>query len=301
VNIISGLAAAVDSLKQEESGLDSQEVTICIKGAGEMASGIAVRLHRSGFTRLLMLEVAKPLAVRRLVCFSEAVHDTVAKVEDVTGRHLTSICQLKETWKRGEIAVLIDPAWKSIVRLHPEIVIDATIAKKNLGTTICEAPLVIGIGPGFSAGRDVHKVIETMRGHHLGRVIDNGPALPNTGIPGNIGGYTLERILRSPASGCFYTNHKIGDHVRKGETVGWVDSEQVVAGIDGMLRGLIRQNTPIKQGVKIGDIDPRGEISYKDLVSDKARSIGGGVLEAILGAPHLKELRQAQMLTTTQG
>ncbi len=249
-----------------------------------MASGIAVRLYRAGFTRLLLLEVARPLAVRRLVCFSEAVHDGRSRVEDITGVCIASLADLEQTWQEGQVAIIVDPAWTSIEALQPQVVIDATLAKRNLGTKMTEAPLVIGIGPGFNAGDDVHRVVETMRGHHLGRVISSGPALPNTGIPGEIGGYTIERILRAPVAGSLQTYRVIGDLVQKGDEIGTVGDIPVVAPIGGVLRGLIRSDTPVGKGVKIGDIDPRGEVANKDLVSDKARAIGGGVLEAILAA-----------------
>lgn len=264
---------------------DAHFLKICIKGGGEMASGIAVRLHRAGLTRLLMLEIPKPLAVRRLVCFSEAVHDGVCTVEDITGKCIASLAEMQQVWEQSMIAVVVDPDWCSLKEFVPDVVIDATLAKKNLGTTMEDAPLVIGIGPGFSAGEDVHRVIETMRGHHLGRVIDSGPAQANTGIPGEIAGYTVERILRAPAAGILQTDFRIGDSVQQGELLGNVGEAPVIAPLTGILRGLIRNNTPVGKGVKIGDIDPRGEVAYADLVSDKARAIGGAVLEAILGAP----------------
>lgn len=249
-----------------------------------MASGIAVRLFKAGFRRILMLEREKPLAVRRLVCFSEAVYDGSCRVEDVQARLLSQLSGIEECFQEGFVAVLVDPVWESLPVLRPEVVIDAILAKKNLGTTQNEAPLVIGIGPGFVAGDDVHLVVESMRGHHLGRVISSGSALPDTGIPGEIAGYTSVRILRAPEDGILRTARRIGDTVRAGESVGEVAGKQVVAMIGGIVRGLIRDGVQVSEGMKLGDIDPRGEIAYADLVSDKARAIGGGVLEALLAA-----------------
>ena len=284
------------------------ELTIIMRGAGDLATGVALRLYRAGFRRLLLLETAHPLAVRRLVCFSEAVVLGEVRVEDVRGYRLhdpdhhpdTSGQQGDEsrvyqartapgfhinTWPDEEgIAVLVDPEGAAVRSMRPDVVIDAIMAKRNLGTNRDMAPLVIGLGPGFTAGQDVHCVIETMRGHTLGRVIHEGAALADTGVPGNIGGYTTERLLRAPVAGMFVTGHAIGDRIQAGEQVGTVEGEPVVAAISGILRGLLRTDTPVAAGTKLGDIDPRGEADYCPLVSDKALAIGGGVLEAILGS-----------------
>ena len=257
------------------------ELTIIMRGAGDLATGVALRLYRAGFRRLLLLETAHPLAVRRLVCFSEAVVLGEVRVEDVRGYRLHD----PAAWPDKEgIAVLVDPEGAAIRSMQPDVVIDAIMAKRNLGTNRDMAPLVIGLGPGFTAGQDVHCVIETMRGHTLGRVIHEGAALADTGVPGNIGGYTTERLLRAPVAGMFVTGHAIGDRIQAGEQVGTVEGEPVVAAISGILRGLLRTDTPVAAGTKLGDIDPRGEADYCPLVSDKALAIGGGVLEAILGS-----------------
>jgi xanthine dehydrogenase accessory factor len=259
-----------------------KELRIIMRGAGDLATGVALRLHRSGFKRLLLLETKHPLAVRRMVSFSEAINQGEASVEDVTARCLDDTGQLKEWIPANEIPVLVDPEGKAIRELQPDIVIDAIIAKRNTGTGINDAELVIGLGPGFTAGTDVHCVIETMRGHGLGRVIRDGTALPDTRIPGNIGGYTHERLLRAPEDGLFETGYSIGDSVRQGECIATVNSSPVNAKISGVIRGLLRDKTPVNQGTKLGDIDPRGKTAFCTTSSDKAMAVGGGVLEAIL-------------------
>jgi len=255
------------------------ELSIIMRGAGDLATGVALRLHRAGFARLLLLETAHPLAVRRLVSFSEAVPLGEVRVENVRAYRLNNL----DKWPGEEgIAVYVDPDGMALERMQPDVLIDAIMAKRNLGTNRDMAPLVIGLGPGFTAGEDVHCVIETMRGHTLGRVLHEGPALADTGVPGSIGGYTSERLLRAPVAGLFVTGHAIGDRVEAGEAVATVKGEPVVAAIGGILRGLLRTDTPVTAGTKLGDIDPRGKKEYCPLVSDKALAIGGGVLEAIL-------------------
>lgn len=259
-----------------------KERVIIMKGAGEMASGIACRLHRSGFRRLLMLETSFPLAVRREVSFCEAVHDGQKAVEGIEALRIEDGAGLAQTWEQGMIAVMVDPKGDTVRRMEPDILIDATIAKRNLGTAITDAPLVIALGPGFTAGTDCHVLVETNRGHNLGRLITAGQAEANTGIPGNIGGFTSERVLRAKANGPFTTDRKIGDQVIKGDVIGQVGTEAITASIDGILRGLIRPGSQVTTGLKIGDIDPRGDAGYCHTVSEKARALGGSVLEAIL-------------------
>ncbi|MDA8308375.1 MAG: selenium-dependent molybdenum cofactor biosynthesis protein YqeB [Deltaproteobacteria bacterium] len=259
-----------------------RDLTIVFKGAGDLGSGVALRLFRAGFKRILMLEIAAPLAIRRFVAFSEALHDDTMTVEGIEAVRVCGKNEILEAWRSGKIAVRVDPKWESIREFKPDVVVDAILAKRNLGTNIWEAPLVVGLGPGFTAGMDCHVVVETNRGHNLGRLIYRGRAEANTGIPGNVGGYTRERIVRSPSDGLFIAEKKIGDPVRKGEVIGRVGGKEVVAAIDGVLRGLIRHNFPVTSGLKIGDIDPRGDGDYCYTVSDKARALGGSVLEAIL-------------------
>lgn len=259
-----------------------KERVIIMKGAGEMATGVACRLYRSGFRRILMLETPFPLAVRREVAFCEAVHDGRKSVEGIEAVRVYDGASLANAWEKGMIAIRVDPKGDTVRSVKPEIFIDATVAKRNLGIAITDAPLVIALGPGFTAGKDCHLVVETNRGHNLGRLINSGQAEANTGIPGNIGGFTTERVLRAPADGLFTAVKKIGDFVVKGEVIGRVGTEAVTASLDGILRGLIRPGSQVTTGVKIGDIDPRGDAGYCHTVSEKARALGGSVLEAIL-------------------
>jgi xanthine dehydrogenase accessory factor len=203
-------------------------------------------------------------------------------VEGLRANRADSPDDVRACWKKGYIAVCSDPEWKLPAKFHPDVVVDAILAKKNLGTAAGEAPLVLGLGPGFIAGQDVHMVVETNRGHHLGRIITDGCAEPNTGRPGSIKGYTQERVLRAPCEGEFRTARSIGELVKKGEPIGMVAANPIRAQIDGVLRGLIRSGTQVHPGLKIGDIDPRGNARFCHTISDKARAISGSVLEAIL-------------------
>ncbi len=254
---------------------------IVIRGAGDIASGIASRLVRSGFP-VIMTDLARPTSIRRTVCFSEAILYGSARVEDLTARLAGTPEEAASICRDGEIAVLADPEGDCIRALKPDAVIDAILAKRNLGTNITDAPAVIGVGPGFTAGVDCHAVVETMRGHTLGRVYYSGSAIPNTGIPGNIGGFTLERILRAPCAGTFRGLRKIGDTVEAGETVAYVEDQPVVSAIKGTLRGILPDGIPVYEGMKSGDVDPRCEQFHCYTVSDKALAVGGGALEAVL-------------------
>jgi xanthine dehydrogenase accessory factor len=254
---------------------------VIIKGAGDLASGVAHRLHNCGFA-VIMTELSSPLVVRRTVSFAEAVYAGKVVVEDVQAVLARSFDDVKSFCRQGIIPVLVDPAGELVKRLKPSVLIDATMAKRNTGTRIGDAPAVIALGPGFWAGRDVHAVIETMRGHHLGRVWWEGTAIPDTGEPEPVNGYTHKRLLRAPADGFFTAVREIGDSVEVGETLGFIGEHPVKALISGIIRGLIRDGCAVKQGLKIGDIDPREKREYCYLISDKARSVAGGVLEAIL-------------------
>jgi xanthine dehydrogenase accessory factor len=247
-----------------------------------MASAVAWRLYMANFRRIFMLESDRPLAVRRAVSFCEAVYDGKKEVEGVKARFAPTSDEIKKCWADDKIAVVADPHWRILEKLKADVVVDAILAKKNLGTNLNEAELVIGLGPGFSAGKDVHWVIETNRGHNLGRIIKSGVAEPNTGIPGPIEGYAKERVLRAPSGGIFRAQKQIGDSVKKDEVLGSVAEAKVKAGVDGVVRGLIRSGSRVNQGLKLGDIDPRGEAGYCYTISDKARAISGSVLEAIL-------------------
>ena len=258
------------------------DIIVAVKGAGEMASAVAWRLYMSNFRKILMLETDYPLAVRREVSFCEAVYEGEKEVEKVRAVRVQKPDEIKPCWEKNEIAVVVDPQWQTLKAIQPEVIVDAVLAKKNLGTHMNEAPLVIGLGPGFYAGKDVHLVIETNRGHNLGIIITSGEAEPNTGTPGAIGGFTEERVLRAPGDGKFQSVRNIGDCVHQNEILGSVAGVEIRAPIAGVLRGLIRPNSQVTQGLKIGDIDPRGEVSYCFTISDKARAISGSVLEAIL-------------------
>ncbi len=258
------------------------DLKILIRGAGEMATGSACRLYNSGFFKILMIEIEKPLAVRRLVSFCEAVYEKSWTVEDVRAELVNHVEEAHELWERKSIPVLVDPPVSCLNAFQPDILIDAILAKKNTGTSIQGAPLVIALGPGFSAGKDAHYVVETARGHQLGRLISSGYSLPNTGIPGDIAGHTGLRVLRAPTKGVFLSELSIGAHVEEGQLIGLVSKKPVNARLNGVLRGLIRPGTSVTPHLKIGDIDPRGEASYCVTISEKARAIAGTVLEAIL-------------------
>ena len=314
------------SMNQSNNQIIKKNLLIICRGAGDLATGIIHRLHRAGH-RVIALETDYPAAIRRQVSFCEAVYDGSAAVEGVTARLVPALTDAEtdtetysgindtpaahiasEKWdssvieavlEAGEVPLLIDPKGESIALLKPDVVVDAIIAKKNLGTTIDMAPLVIGVGPGFTAGQDVHLVIESMRGHNLARIITDGMAQPNTGVPGNIAGFTSERVIHAPAAGYIHDVRKIGDIVQKGDEIARIypDKESydnalseyvpVNATITGIIRGLIREGYYFKEGFKIADIDPReSELSNCFTISDKARSIAGSVLEAVSAFEH---------------
>ena len=256
-------------------------VRVLIRGAGEQASGVAYRLVRARL-QVVMTEIPHPLCVRRGVSFCEAIVEGQKEVEGVTARCVASAEEVPAAWSEGVIPLLIDPQGNSRTIIKPHVIVDAILAKRNLGTHTGDAPLVIGLGPGFSAGEDVDVVIETNRGHDLGRVIYDGPAEPDTGVPGVIAGAGAERVLRAPRAGMLRPIKEIGEMVEAGETVAWIEDEPVKAAIPGVLRGLLREGIVVQKGVKAGDVDPRGRRENCFTISDKARAIGGGVLEAIL-------------------
>lgn len=314
------------SMNQSNNQIIKKNLLIICRGAGDLATGIIHRLHRAGH-RVIALETDYPAAIRRQVSFCEAVYDGSAAVEGVTARLVPALADaetdtetysgindtpaahiVSEKWdssaieavlEAGEVPLLIDPKGESIALLKPDVVVDAIIAKKNLGTTINMAPLVIGVGPGFTAGQDVHLVIESMRGHNLARIITDGMAQPNTGVPGNIAGFTSERVIHAPAARYIHDVRKIGDIVQKGDEIARIypDKESydnalseyvpVNATITGIIRGLIREGYYFRKGFKIADIDPReSELTNCFTISDKARSIAGSVLEAVSAFEH---------------
>ena len=254
---------------------------VLIKGAGDLATGTAVRLARAGF-RVVMTDLARPTAVRRTVAFSQCLYDGSATVEGLTARRAEHPAEAEAILAAGAIPVLADPAANILKELPFDALVDAILAKRNLGTRITDAPIVLALGPGFTAGADCHGVIETQRGHDLGRLILTGSAAPNTGVPGNVGGYTVERLIRAPADGVFEPLAAIGDRVEAGAPVARVAGETVRAQISGVVRGMLPAGLPVTRGMKAGDIDPRCEARHCFTVSDKARAIGGGVLEGLL-------------------
>jgi len=262
------------SLKKKESEL------VIVRGAGDIATGIIHRLHKAGY-RVLALEIDKPTTIRRTVAFSEAVYERSTVVEGVECRLANTEEEALNFIDQGDVALLCDQKGDSIRSMRPLVVVDAIIAKRNLTTNPSMAPLVIALGPGFTAPVDCHVVIETQRGHDLGRIIIEGSAQENTGIPGMIGNYAEQRVLHSHVEGCFIGKASIGDMVHAGDIIAHIDSTAVTATIDGVLRGLLHDGLHVPVGCKIADIDPRGKPEYCRSMSDKARALGGAVLEVI--------------------
>ena len=258
-----------------------KDLIVLIKGGGEMASGVAQRLVRSGF-RVCITEIPEPTAVRRGVSFCEAVFAGRTEVEGLVGKRVSGKEGILRVWEEGEVPVIIDPECAIRRILSPDVLVDAILAKRNTGTSLGDAPLVVGLGPGFRTGKDVHFVVETNRGHRLGRVIEEGEADHDTGIPGDIGGYMWERVLRAPAGGRFQGKKQIGDCIEKGEVVAEVGGIQLTASISGVLRGILHDGLMAKPDMKVGDIDPRSEPEFCWTVSEKASAIAGAVLEAIM-------------------
>ena len=254
---------------------------VVIRGAGDIATGIALRLYRAGM-QVVMCDLAQPTSIRRTVCFSEAIRLGETTIEGVRG----VLCEDAEVARLAAdsacVAVMADPKASCVLDLHPDVLVDAILAKRNLGTTRGMAPVVIGVGPGFTAQVDVDAAVETMRGHYLGRVYYTGSPLPNTAIPGLIGGYAGERVLRAPADGVFHRLLDIGAEVQPGDVAGEVDGTPMACTIGGVLRGILPDGTPVHKGMKSGDVDPRCRPEYCTTASDKALAVGGGVLEAIL-------------------
>ena len=264
---------------------------IVVRGGGDLATGTIYKLWKSGL-KVLILECQYPSAIRRKVAFSDAVYNGSQTVEDVTCHLVQNLEEAEQAVLDGCVPLMVDPEGDVIRICRPTVVVDAILAKRNLGTKKDMAPMTIALGPGFEAGKDVHYVIETKRGHRLGRIITEGCAIPNTGIPGVIAGYGKERVMHSSEEGIFHEIHHIGDEVEKGDVIGWIEHRNervdVTASLTGILRGIIREGYPVTKGFKIADIDPRMEEKDNcDTISDKARCIAGGVLEAILYSAHM--------------
>lgn len=255
---------------------------VIVRGGGDIASGVIQKLYRCGF-KVLVLEIENPTCIRRAVSFSEALFEDEIEVEGIKSVRVRNSEEIEDAWENNKVPVIVDPKGSYINLLKPKAVVDGILAKKNLGTYINMAPITIALGPGFKAGKDVDVVIETNRGHNLGRLIFNGEAQADTGAPGNIGGYTKERVIYSPCDGVINNIREIGDIVKKEEPLAYVGDYIVRATIDGVLRGIIRNNSKVYKGLKIADIDPRLEERKNCFtISDKARTIGGGVLEALI-------------------
>lgn len=263
---------------------------VVIRGGGDLATGVAEVLYQSGF-KILILDIEKPSSIRRSVCFSEAIYDGVVKVENIICKKVENENEIEKCWSEKIIPIMVDEKGEIIKKIKPDVVVDSIIAKKNLGTTKEMAPITVALGDGFEAGKDVDIVIETMRGHNLGRIITSGRAMKNTGIPGEIKGVSKDRVIYSKANGIFSSVKKIGDTVQKDEIIGYVGDVEIRGKISGVLRGIIREGYEVTENMKIGDIDPRTEEKNNCFtISDKARSLGGAVLRAIMF--RLKEERE---------
>lgn len=249
---------------------------ILVRGAGDIATGTLLRLKRCGFS-VAALEVSAPSSIRRTVSFSEAVYDGETTVEGITARCVSALPEEPTDW----IPILVDPDGRTIHSTRPAAVVDAILAKRNLGTSMDMAPATVALGPGFSAGRDVRAVVETKRGHTLGRVIWDGPATPNTGIPGVVGGYGIERVIHAPVGGTLRISIDIGSKVEKDDIIAYLDKTPVRASIPGLIRGMLREGFSVPAGMKMADIDPRPDTDWHT-VSDKAMAVAGGVLEALM-------------------
>lgn len=263
---------------------------VVIRGGGDLATGVAEVLYQSGF-KILILDIEKPSSIRRSVCFSEAIYDGIIQVENIICKKVENENDIEKCWNEKIIPIMVDEKGEVIKKIKPDVVVDSIIAKKNLGTTKEMAPITIALGDGFEAGKDVDIVVETMRGHNLGRVITSGRAMKNTGIPGEIKGVSKDRVIYSLANGIFSSVKKIGDTVQKDEIIGYVGDVEIRGKISGVLRGIIRDGYEVTENMKIGDIDPRIEEKNNCFtISDKARSLGGAVLRAIMF--RLKEERE---------
>jgi xanthine dehydrogenase accessory factor len=257
------------------------EALVVIKGGGDLASGVGYRLFRAGFP-VLVTEIAEPTVVRRTVAFGEAIYAGECVVEGVTARRACSIDDVRDLLAARVVPVVVDPAAECVRQLGPVVMVDGIMAKVNTGTRLADARVVVALGPGFAAGVDCHGVIETNRGHHLGRAIMSGSASANTSVPGSIDGETERRILRAPAAGVIRLRASIGDRVREGDPLAEVDGKPVLAKLDGVLRGVLHDGLSVSAGMKVGDVDPRAKPEHCFTISDKSLAVGGGALEAVL-------------------
>ena len=262
--------------------------SVLIRGGGDLASGVAARIHRAGL-QILITELPNPLVVRRLVAFAEAVYTGETTVGGITARLAENFSEAEEILGEGKIAVLVDTDMEILADFKPLVLVDGRMRKEPPEAGMEAAPLVIGLGPGFVAGENCHAVVETMRGHNLGRVIWEGSAQADTGIPDAVGNTREERVLRAPADGRLAARAAICDHVEKGDLIAVISEEAVVAPFMGVLRGLVHEGVEVKKGMKIGDVDPRDDPRYCTTISDKSLAVGGGVLEAVLSRADIRE------------
>ncbi len=284
------MALALESIvtkqdKVKTNAMCMLDILVAVKGAGDLATGVMHRLFRAGFA-VVATELPQPTVLRRTVAFAEAVTQGRMRVEGVTACQASSIEEVQAALANELIPIVVDSDGTMLQQMQPSVLVEATLSKYNSGITINDARIVIALGPGYEAGKDAHAVIETNRGHNLGRVYLEGCAEPDTGVPGTIGGYTGERLLRAPCTGRLYSVRQIGDHVQAGETVAVVQSDAgsfpITAAISGILRGLVRDGLVVNTGMKVGDIDPRAVREHCFTISDKSRAVAGGVLEAIM-------------------
>lgn len=260
---------------------------ILVRGGGDLASGVILRCARAGW-QVYVTELARPLAVRRTVCFAQAVYDGVIEIEGVRGVRASSYLDARDALAESAVAVLVDPECHILPEFTPHVLVDARMTKQVEPGRVFSQAMTIGLGPGFNAGVNCDAVVETLRGHYLGRVIWQGSAAPNTGLPDKVGNVQAERVLRAPTNGELHSRAAIGDPIQAGQVVALVDGQAVVSPIAGVLRGLVQDGVRVASGMKVGDVDPRNDPRVCRFVSDKALAVGGGVLEAILSWPVLR-------------
>ncbi len=260
---------------------------VIVRGGGDLGTGVAARLHRCGFA-VVVLEVNRPLAVRRLVSLAEAIYADEVEIEDLKGRKVESAEDVTAAHAAGSIAVMVDPLAESRDVLSPVALVDARMRKVAPEIGMEAAPFVVGLGPGFEAGVDCHAVVETQRGHHMGRVIWKGSAIPDSRVAEPVKGFDVDRVLRAPAEGVLHSLAALGDVVQRGQVLARIERTDVPAPFDGALRGLIHDGLPVWRGDKIGDLDPRKEPAYCRQISDKSLAVGGGVLEALLSQTEIR-------------
>ncbi len=260
---------------------------IYVRGGGDLATGVAARLHRCGF-HVVVAEVERPRAVRRLVSLAEAIYQGTVEIEDLRGVRVAGALAALQSLQRGVIPVMVDPDADALAPLEPVALIDARMRKKPPEKKFSSVPLVVGLGPGFTAGETCDVVIETKRGHHLGRAIWNGQAAEDTGVPGEVSGHAVDRVLRAPADGRLTPQVVLGAMLKKDDCIATFDELEVRAPFDGVLRGLIHESVEVSQGEKIGDVDPRLDPRHCIEISDKSLAVGGGVLESLLSRPEIR-------------